>query len=144
MKKIVRLTESDLVRLVNKVIKEQSEQGLDSKAIKNLFTSKGYSFNPTSGYKLWGHKETNGPIKGKDGKYVWNYEIYIPLKPGNQLWIDKRRNNGAGGTESENIIIDLNGPQHLVKQVKNGKTISTNTLDLNGVIKLINDYTPSI
>jgi hypothetical protein len=143
MGKIVRLTENDLVGLVNRVIKEQSKQGADLKTIKNLFTSKGYSFNPTGGYKLWGHKETTGPLKGKDGKYVWNYEVYIPSKPGNELWIDKRRDNAMGGRESENIIINLNGPQHTVKYLKNGKTINTQTLDLNGVSKLIQDYKAS-
>lgn len=143
MKKILRLTESDLTRLVKRVIQEQSEQGEDLKTIKNLFVSKGYSFNPAGGYKLHGHKETTGPIKGKDGKYVWNYEVYIPSKPGNQLWIDKRRRNEMGGTESENIIINLNGPEHMVKQVKNGKTINTQTLDLNRVLELIQDYKSS-
>ncbi len=143
MKKVIRLTEDDLTRLVRRVIKEQSEQGADLKTIKNLFVSKGYSFGPASGYKLWGHKETTGPIQGKDGKYLWNYEVYIPSKPGNELWIDKRRENGMGGTESENIIINLNGPQHMVKQVKNGKTINTQTLDLNGVSELIQNYKAS-
>jgi hypothetical protein len=139
MKKVIRLTESELIRLVKNVISEQAklEQNMDLSTIKNLFKSKGYVFSQNGGYKLWGHKETTGPVKGKDGKYAWNYEVYIPLKPGNELWIDKRRNNGMGGTESENIIINLNGPNHMVKQVKNGKTIGSNNLDFNGVSELI-------
>ena len=47
------------------------------------------------------------------------------------------------GRESENIIINLNGPEHIVKQVKNGKTINTQTLDLNGVSELIQNYKAS-
>jgi hypothetical protein len=145
MKKVIKLTESQLTNIIKKVVIEQmqSEQSMDLNTIKNLFKSKGYVFSQNDGYKLWGHKETSGPIKGKDGKYVWNYEVYIPLKGGNQLWIDKRRKNEMGGTESENIIINLNGPKHMIKQVKNGKTIGSSNLDFNGVSELIKNYVTS-
>ena len=46
MKKIIRLTESDLTRLVKRIIKEQDEMGFDSSDdCESLFSTMEYVFN---------------------------------------------------------------------------------------------------
>jgi hypothetical protein len=142
MKKIIRLTENDLTRIVKRVIMEQEEGKIDIPIIQNLFKQKGYSVESNSGFLFWAHKETSGPIQNtKTGNYYWNYETYIPAKPGNQLWIDRRRKDNKGGTESENIIINLNGPEHLIQYRKNGKLIKQDNFDTQSVLDLIKNYT---
>jgi hypothetical protein len=141
VQKYGKLTESDLVRIVKRVIKEQSEVKVDMPTIQKLFKEKGYKFEPQSGYSLYAHKETDGPIQDrKTGNYYWNYETYIPTKPGNQLWIDRRRGDGKSGTESENIIINLNGPEHSIQHRQNGKLIKQEKLNTQSVLDMINNY----
>jgi hypothetical protein len=124
---------------------------IDLTTIENIFKKKGYNFEKTDGYKLWGHKETSGPIQNKKtGEYAWNYEIYIPSHDllaktytevrGEQLWVDKRRMINADNVESENIIIGLTGPNHQVVIKKNGKIIDTQSLTTQEVINLLNEY----
>ncbi len=142
MKKVIRLTESDLLRIVKKVVSEQLET-LDIKTISNIFKSKGYKIGQESGYSFWAHKETTGPIHNpKTGEYYWNYEAYIPSGT-SQLWVDRRRQDSKGNTESENIIIDLNGDNHKVITKKNGRTITTDNIPSNEVITMLNNYKAS-
>jgi hypothetical protein len=123
------------------LMKEQSEVKVDIPTIQKLFKEKGYKFEPQSGYSLYAHKETDGPIQDrKTGNYYWNYETYIPTKPGNQLWIDRRRGDGKSGTESENIIINLNGPEHSIQHRQNGKLIKQEKLNTQSVLDMINNY----
>lgn len=158
MKKIIRLTESQLTDIIKNVIKEQSvnfsnSSSLDLQTILKIFKNKGFSIKRDSAYKILGHKETTGPVQNKKtGEFYWNYEFYVPLKPskkegvmGDQLWIGKRRESkvpiqNSNNTESENIIIGLSGPNHQVVVVKNGKIVSKNTMATDAVISMLQNY----
>jgi hypothetical protein len=82
MAKIVRLTEQDLVRLVNRVINEQEQWGdLDSDDLKNLLLKNGFRLLPNaegrSGWTLakgkyekdWGGMKTTGGMYMADCLY---------------------------------------------------------------------------
>lgn len=144
MGKIVRLTEQDLIRLVSRVIKEQvATDSIEMSKIIDILRSKGFEPTKSPGYKLMWIKNSNGPVQNKDGSYVWNYEAYVPIKPGNQLWIGKRRRdkkNPDGEPESSYTVITLTGPTHKITFVNNGRTVKTENVDTQTAMNYINSY----
>jgi len=147
--KTLRLTETDLVKLIRKVINEQSNTSmLDINTIKQIFKSKGFVFQNNSDYLMYGTKTPSGAtFDQKTGKYAWNYEIYISkVKPSplpgegsnNKLWVVKSR--GRSPYESVQIIIDLNGPTHQVLTKLNGKITKKEKLSTSDVINMLNQY----
>jgi hypothetical protein len=149
MKEKLRLSESDLVRLIRKVINEQSNTSmLDINTIKQIFKSKGVVFKNNPDYLMYGTKTPSGStFDQKTGKYAWNYEIYIPkVAPSpltgegsnNKLWVVKSR--GRSPYESVQILIDLNGPTHQVLTKINGKITKKENLSTSDVISMLNQY----
>lgn len=86
MSKIIRLTESDLVRLVKRVIKEQSEMGFEEKNLGSDAEKFVDDFLPKKGYKKMfnfpqvGHKfcnKNNSNIMGDCSAYQKGNQIII-------------------------------------------------------------------
>ena len=145
----VRLTESELTRLIKRIVNEQSNTSmLDINTIKQIFKSKGVVFKNNPDYLMYGTKTPSGPtFDQKTGKYAWNYEIYIPkVAPSpltgegsnNKLWVVKSR--GRSPYESVQILIDLNGPTHQVLTKINGKITKKENLSTSDVISMLNQY----
>ena len=59
MKKIIRLTESDLARIVKRVIKEEVEMTKIFEQEKNWLIKNGWKLIDTEKYKLYAEKEDN-------------------------------------------------------------------------------------
>jgi hypothetical protein len=134
---------------IDNVVKNTTDTGtvqtdnIDIKQVIGILKSKGLTQENFGQYKLYMVKNSNGPIQNKDGSYVWNYEAYIPIKPGNQLWIGKRRKdikNPDGVPESSYIVITLSGPTHKILYVNNGKTVKTEDVDTQTAMNFINSY----
>lgn len=120
-----------------------SPDSLEMSQIIDILRSKGFTPSKDGGYRFLMIKNSDGPVKGKDGSYVWNYEAYIPLRPGNQLWVGKRRPNSKdpnGLPESSYIVITLTGPTHKILYVNNGKTVKTEDVDTQTAMNYINSY----
>jgi hypothetical protein len=156
MGKIIRLTESDLNRIVRRVIKEQSEvtsqQSIDLKKIMGILSSLGFKNSPYSGYKLHMDKPNNGAVKDRSGNYVPSYEAYIPLKQNSgfgytdgktpQLWVDKRSGLKPGKDEPNtyNMIFDLNPNNLILQTVQNGKVIEKSKITLDDLYNKLQSY----
>ena len=75
MKKVIRLTESDLVRLINRVISEQSTEGrIQSTPQQELFTPQEIKMNAQKNQKILGMLlEINNMFKTSNCMIVESY-----------------------------------------------------------------------
>ena len=102
MKKVIRLTESDLTRLVKRVIKEQSKQGADLKPLVNEQKS------PMDlGFKKWG-----------DG-----FIIRLP-KSSSSPKTDSIRIQATPSGEDYDVIVAVQGNKRVRSEIKGIKTFN--------------------
>jgi hypothetical protein len=142
MRKIVRLTEQDLVRLVNKVISEQSSKSPSDKGdtgihgffnkIKNVLIKKGYNkvpaTDPTFSWISLAKGKNRVETMIEDGK------SFIALNKNNHPNYEVTKIYTDG-------LKDINGPYkveyYTVKYEDNPKLIKTENLNAGEVLQLI-------
>jgi len=136
MKKIVRLTEQDLVRLVNRVLKEQvnNDKGIDGffNKIKNILIKKGYNkVMPVDNRFPW-----ISMSKGKNrvDTLIENEQSFILLSKNNHPNYEKTKIYIDG-------LKDINGPYKVeyykVKYDESPKLIKSENLNAGEVLQLI-------
>jgi len=98
MKKIIRLTESDLARIVKRVIKENNDANWDMIA-DNLKSGKAkvyHSANNTDrGFKFLNFIEGNKKF-GVDLEFTANKKYMMTIEPNNKYNIGKQTKDGSG------------------------------------------------
>jgi len=110
MKKIIRLTESDLTRIVKRIIKEENKQEKIDRL--NLFLNKFKDLNPTEGnigmMSIVGYVDENGEWQFYHSKNVDPYNgMGRPIKIRYKgFWEELEKNFGYNDQTIEDILTD--------------------------------------
>lgn len=121
MKKVVRLTESDLVKIVKRVISEENNPNSDKEKINNLVSTEG---NKVKNYYLQHFSKPETINKFKNKNNIDKIEKFIPTIK-YILYSENGKTNGFVN-KSKPGIINLNTYKLLVK--RNGLITSNGTL----------------
>ena len=136
MKKVIRLTESDLVRLVKGVISEENNAGLESQ--ERLFTFlKGVIEMSSGGGMGWKPSTGNGVKLTSNmlGKYLNEYnDLYgFQVKIGNPLSWDLYPLNPNSFPKADGVKCDITGTGNkLYIEINGGKNYSASIEATNG------------
>lgn len=88
--KIIKLTESDLTRIVKRVIKEQTEGYNLNKAIQCFLNKKGVK--DASGQTLKIDGSIGNYPKSKSAQAIYNYQSKIGVYPADGVWGEDTKN----------------------------------------------------